>query len=253
MCMMCVCFYVCKCMCEDIWVEVRGQPWVLVLDLSPHWKQGLGVATYARVAGLRSSGDSPASVFYLAIHRTEGHMPSCPVLCGCWGSKLQASCLCSKHLSTEQQAAELGPEKECSNSLCPLGVCHLREGAIKRPPYLGIWEPLIQKKAAVDTTQNSRHLSKEQWSQAVAVKRWFTDKNSGPYAKMLSGWLSSYQWFLAYGSWPPWGVAYQMSCIPGIYIMIHNSIKLQLWSSSKIILWIEGLHDMKNCTKEPQH
>lgn len=67
MCVICVCFRVCMCMCEDICVEVRGQPWVLVFDLSPCWKQGLGVATYAKVAGLQASGDSPASVSYLAI------------------------------------------------------------------------------------------------------------------------------------------------------------------------------------------
>lgn len=39
------------------------------------------------------------------------------------------------------------------------------------------------------------------------------------------------------------GIAYQIPCISDIYITIHNSRKLQLWSSSKLILWLGSAQD----------
>lgn len=35
-------------------------------------------------------------------------------------------------------------------------------------------------------------------------------------------------------------VTYHLSCIPDIYVMIHNITKLQLWVSNEIVLWLKS-------------
>lgn len=55
------------------------------------------------------------------------------------------------------------------------------------------------------------------------------------------------QWSSTCGLWPLQGVTYQVSHILDIYITIHNiTVKLQLWSSSGVILWLVGHHNTRD-------
>lgn len=49
------------------------------------------------------------------------------------------------------------------------------------------------------------------------------------------------------------GVVCQIFCIPDISIMIHNSCKVQLQRSNRIILWWEGHHHMTNCIRKVEN